>query len=338
MIIQEIEEKNIWDNFIFNQPDYTFLNSWNWGEFNFKLGHRIWRLGIFDDKKLIGIALVIKIIARRGTFLFCPHFPLFAKNYLGEELKILIDFLVRLAKEESCNFIRISPLMADTEKNIEIFKNLKFRPAPIHMHAEVMWILELDLSEENLLAKMRKTTRYLIKKSQKDRVEVFESKNIDDVKLFNNLYQETTQRQHFVPYSYDYLKNEFESFAGDDRVSLWFARYGEELIAAAMIVSYGKSAFYHQGASSLKYPKIPAAYLLQWEIIKEAKKRGINFYNFWGIAPDDNPAHPWAGLSLFKKGFGGFEKRYLHAQDLPINYKYKINYLIEILRKRKRGL
>ena len=71
---------------------------------------------------------------------------------------------------------------------------------------------------------------------------------------------------------------------------------------------------------------------------KEAKKRGMKWYNFWGIAPDDAPAsHPFKGITHFKKGFGGEEKQLLHCQDMPLSWKYWINWFIETVRSKKRG-
>ena len=66
-----------------------------------------------------------------------------------------------------------------------------------------------------------------------------------------------------------------------------------------------------------------APHLLQWEQIKEAKKRGCIEYDFWGI--DDKK---WPGVTRFKRGFGGREINYPNAHDLvfqPIWYLiYKI--------------
>jgi len=70
---------------------------------------------------------------------------------------------------------------------------------------------------------------------------------------------------------------------------------------------------------------VPAAYLLQWEAIREVKSRGCKLYNFWGIS-DERRNHPWAGLTLFKKGFGGFSKEYLLAQDLPLRPFYWLSF------------
>ena len=77
---------------------HTFLQSWNWGEFHRLMGDKFWRLGIYNyeagsmnhEACLAGAALVIKIFARRGTFLFTPHGPIFREsqslitNYFSE--------------------------------------------------------------------------------------------------------------------------------------------------------------------------------------------------------------------------------------------------------------
>ncbi|MEK7143875.1 MAG: peptidoglycan bridge formation glycyltransferase FemA/FemB family protein [Patescibacteria group bacterium] len=75
--IKEIKEKTVWEDFLIFAKPKTFLHSWNWGEFNKKLGNKVFYLGIYDDGELAGVALIIKISARRGNFLFCPHGPVF---------------------------------------------------------------------------------------------------------------------------------------------------------------------------------------------------------------------------------------------------------------------
>lgn len=345
MIIQEIKDKNIWENFVGSCFERTFLHSWNWGEFNQLMGHKIWRLGIYENKKPVGAALIVKVKAKRGIFLLCPHGPVFKTDKLQMEksklmaMRILLDKLKKIAKEERIDFIRIAPVFAKTLENINIFQRLKFRNAPIHVHPEITWELDIRLSEKDLLYNMRKTTRYLINKAKRDGVEISQGQNLEDVKSFYELYQKTVDRHDFVPFSLKYLKNEFEAFLRDNQVSLFFARYQGELIASAMVIFWQERAFYHQGASSQKYPKIPASYLLQWEAINEAKKRGCQIYNFWGIAPPNSKTnHRFMGVTLFKTGFGGAMKELVKTQDFPISPIYWLNFFIEILRSRVRHL
>ena len=361
MEVKEINNKEIWENFLLEGEESklssspfavareceekTFLSSWNWGEFNKMMGNEIWRLGIYENNNLISVALILKIQAKRGTFLFLPHGPVTRRHEVGgmkhEVLKILLDELKKIAREEKASFIRINPIWGRSEENIKIFKDLGFKEAPLHIHPELTWELNITPSEDELLSQMRKTTRYLIRQAQKNEdIKVYQSQNLNDIGIFNKLYQEVVDRHHFIPFSFNYLRNELSAFSQDNQISLFFGKYKGEIISSAIIIFWQKTAFYHHGASSLKYPKVPVSYFLQWEAIKEAKKRDCKIYNFWGIAPIDSEfrRHPWAGLTLYKMGFGGYKKEYVKTQDFPLSKKYWLTYLFEKLRKSKRGL
>ena len=131
----------------------------------------------------------------------------------------------------------------------------------------------------------------------------------------------------------------------DKEILLFLGKNKGEVVSGAIFIFWQNMCFYHHSGSLSKYNKIPVSYLLQWEAIKEAKNRGCKTYNFWGIAPGienesdaQKSRHPWAGLSLFKMGFGGYKKEYVKTQDFIISSKYWLNYIIEIIRKRKRNL
>lgn len=331
--IYEITDKKLWDNFVTSQPHHTFLHSWAWGEFNKTMGDRVWRFGVYAGDELVAVALVIKVHAKRGNFLFVPHGPIGDRQvfpFFAEKLK-------ELAKQERVCFIRISPVLYDTKENKNLFKKLGFRTAPIHMHAETTWTLDLTPSEDQILMGMRKTTRNLIKRATREGVEIKSGASDSDIKVFNTLYQETVKKHKFTPFSLTYLKNQVKVLAENGSAQVFTAWHQNKPLAASIIVFYGNSAFYHHGAS--RQSKIPAAYLLQWEAILRAKRRGHKFYNFWGIVNDDAPLnHPWQGITLFKKGFGGFATDYLRAQDLPVNWRYWINWVVETMRKKRRNL
>lgn len=344
MIIEEIKNKEEWNRLFKECREKTFCQSWNWGEFNKVMGDLVWRFVFLKDGKNIAIAQVIRVSARRGSFFFVPHGPIFIDSSLVREVESrLLERLKILSKSQKVDFIRFAPLLERSEDNIRIFKDLGAVQAPIHMHPELTWELNLESKEEKLLADMRKTTRYLIKQGEKnEEVEVIKSQDFNDLEAFGEVYKITADRHSFVPFSMKYLKNELESFKGDDEVVIFSGKYKGEIVASSMIIYCADGAYYHQGASSLKYPKIPVSYLLQWEAIKEGKKRGCKTYNFWGIAPESEleakKDHPWKGLSLFKKGFGGYKKEYVKTQDFPLSWKYWPIYLFEEIRKRKRNL
>jgi lipid II:glycine glycyltransferase (peptidoglycan interpeptide bridge formation enzyme) len=351
MSIKEIAQKEIWESFLLRCEEKTFLSSWNWGEFQKKIGSKVWRMGIYDGNELIGVALVIKTIAKRGTFLLVPHGPNIKNpkseirnpkqipNSKFQILNTLLEKLKEIAKQEKADFIRINPILERNEENNGIFKKLGFRQASIHAHPEASWKLDITPLEQELLAKMRKTTRYLIKQAQNDKnIEIYQSRNLKDVELFNKIHLEVVKIQKFVPFSLDYFKKEFSVFQADDEIAIFFAKYKGEIAAASYVIFWSNTAFYHHAALLPKYHKIPLAYLLEWESIKEAKRRGCKLYDFWGyVNPQKNPRHPWAGPTLFKMGFGGRAYEYVKTQDFPLSKKYWLTYFFERLRGIKRG-
>jgi len=337
MEIKEIQDKKIWEDFLLIQENKTFLMSWNWGEFQEKMGNKFWRFGIYDKNELIVLALVIKVVAKRGVFLLIPHGPLGKKEAFG----FLFDELKKLARQERASFIRIVPLLERNEDNQKLLNNLGFKKSPIHASAyESTLKLNLSLTEEGLLMNMRKTTRYLIRQVLKNPdLEIAKSDKAGDVGIYYNLSQKVSKHQKFVPFSIDFVKNEFEVFLKENQALLFFGKIKGEIVSSALVVFWSGTAFYHHAALDPKYHKLPIAYLLQWEIIKEAKKRGCNMYDFWGfVDPKEYPDHPWAGPTLFKMGFGGKPFLYIETQDLPFSKKYYLTWLFENLRKSKRGL
>ncbi|MCD6528525.1 peptidoglycan bridge formation glycyltransferase FemA/FemB family protein, partial [bacterium] len=342
-----IKDKEIWEDFFLDYQEKTFLQSWYWGEFQKRMGNRIFRLGIFKEDELISPVLVTKITAKRGTFLLIQHGPVIKSQISNLKsqnklvLETLLKYLKELAKKEKASFIRIAPLWKRNEENIKIFKDLKFREAPLHASAyEATWKLDITPNEEELLKNMRKTTRYLIKKtSNNPDIEVVKSKNLEDIKIYQKLNREVAKRQKFTPFSDEFIKNEFEVFTKEDKAILILGKYKDEIVAGALIIFWSGIGFYHQAASSKEYAKYSLPYLIQWEAIKEAKKRKCELYDFWGyVDPFKNKKHPWAGPSLFKMGFGGKKYEYVKTQDFILSLKYWPIFLFEKIRKFKRGL
>jgi len=335
MKVVEVVDEEVWEDFALYFHPNNFLASWRWGDFNEALGHPTFKLGLYDNKKLIGVCLAIKVLAKMGTYLLCPSGPLLQKMK-KESLFYFLDYLKELAAKEKCRFLRVRPLVEGSPENRELFAQFGFKNAPTHVHAQVSWLLDIEKSEEELLAGMRKTTRYLVRQAGRLGIAVEERSNKEGLSLLERLQEETARRHHFIPFSNKYLEKEFEVFGKENRIKILIAQKGNEVLAAAMVVFYGDSAFYHHSAS--KESRLPASYLLQWEAIRIAKVAGKKFYNFWGIAPTDSPKHPWTGLTSFKQGFGGFRLEYLQPFDLPLTMLYPLIYWFERIRRYTRGL
>jgi len=342
---KQILSQQTWTSFFDQNGSPSFLQSWEWGELQKKLGYKIERIGLYDNTVLKGIALLIKIRAKRGSFLFIPHGPIILNSSQNSKLKTqieqkiiskLFDYLKIIAIKEKFDFIRIAPILIDTKGNKQIFQNIGFKDAPIYMHAERIWLLDITKNEDELLSQMRKTTRYLIRKAPKDGITIIKKTSKESVDDFWKLYEKTALREHFIPFSKQYITDEFTEFARNNNAVFFFAKKGEEYLASALIDFTKSTGFYHQGASV--HTKYPAPYLLQWEAIKESKKRGCKSYNFWGILQPGRSPKNWQGLTMFKQGFGGFQTDYVTTQDYIISPTYYLSYTYELYLKWKRGV
>ncbi|MCL5113687.1 MAG: peptidoglycan bridge formation glycyltransferase FemA/FemB family protein [Patescibacteria group bacterium] len=336
--IKEVIQEKEWKDFIEKHRDANFLHSWYWGEFHKNLGKTIRRTGFYEGKKITGVMLSIVEDAKRGKYLTVPGGPIIDwKN--SSLVKSFVRETKKIAILNDCAFVRVRPQLLSDDFSKKIFKDNGFINAPIHLHAELTSQLDITKPEDELLANMRKTTRYEIKKALSLGIEVTATKDLREIRGFYDLQIQTSKRQKFVPFSYEYLYEQFKVFAQNDTALLYKARMGKKLLAQAFVIFYGSEAVYHYGASTDEGRKYPGAYLIQWQAILEAKKRGMTRYNFWGVSPTDKEKHRFHGLSLFKRGFGGEDVEYLHAQDLILNYpKYLLNYAVETVRKFRRNL
>ncbi len=314
------------------QKDRSFLQAYEYGLMQLDVGHKPIYLGVFEEENIVGALLLILFKAKRGTYLFCPY-----GVHSREQLEVLIPYLKKLGRKLKVDFLRFSPLMDENSENRALFESFGFRDAPVHMmHPELDWSLDITRDEKALLKGMRKNNRYGINKATKDGVTVKSGASQELLDLFYDMHLNTARRQKFVPWSKKFLDAQLKHFGPLDQFKVYLGYYEGKPIAGAAIMFYEKKAYYHHGASLSEFQRIPASYLLQWEAILEARSRGCQVYDFYGIV-EDAPKHPWSGLSFFKKGFGGEARQIIHCQDLPLRVKYWLNWAIEKYRRFRRG-
>lgn len=333
MKTEEVNSKSIWERFISDNAPQSFFQSWEWGEVIKVRNQNLQRLGMYNNGNLWGVAQIETVRAKRGSYLHVRHGPV-TKDWNKTNMSYLISELRSYAQKNKALFIRVSPLIDNSPENNLKFKSFGFTNAPIHaMDGEYCWVLDIQKNESELLSGMRKTTRNLIKQAIKSRVKIIKSEDKSDLSEFFRLYEDTAKRHKFVKHKS--ISEEFDILSKNRNIIMLKGYWGQVLLSVALVIFYNHQAIYHHSASVPQ--KIPVNYLLQWEAILEAKRRGMKLYNFWGIAPFEKKRHPWKGLTMFKTGFGGELKEYMHAKDLPCSIKYCATYIIDTLRKISKG-
>ncbi len=205
----------------------------------------------------------------------------------------------------------------------------------MHEHAEDTNILDLKPSEEELLSNIKKDDRYYINRAIKEWVSIVFWNTKEQIDILTKMHIEHSKKIGYHPFSAEFINNLYNVFWND--ITTISARYKWNIESILMTIKFWKTCVYYIATSDIKNPKFSPNYLCQWEAIKNAKKSWCETYNFWWVSPDDNPAHPIAWVSKFKRKFSWFDYSLLHAQDLPITNKYWLNYIIEFIRRKKRG-
>jgi lipid II:glycine glycyltransferase (peptidoglycan interpeptide bridge formation enzyme) len=85
------------------------------------------------------------------------------------------------------------------------------------------------------------------------------------------------------------------------------------------MIYFGDTATYLHGASSRERRELMAPHLLHWTAMMDAKSWGFRTYDFWGVAPEGVEGHSWAGITRFKRGFGGKYVAYPGTYDVPVD-------------------
>jgi len=336
--VKTVENQTEWDKFVTSHPDANFLQSWDFYEFYRSRGFDIVRRGIYDENdQLVGVYAGEVEPAKRGRHLAVAGGPIF--DWTNQEIKNLIfSDMKQQAKKLKCTFVRVRPQLQNTPENAKIFQQLGFRKAPMYLSVEFAGVLNLENSEEEILKNMRQRLRRALRKAEKNQITI---EKTSDPKAIHDFYQielQTAKRHDFYAFSEDFLTKQFAAFAKNDEAVLYIAKLGGEILAENFMIFYGNEASYHYGVSSELGTKYSGAPLLHMEAMRDARKRGIKRYNFWGIVDENDTKHRFYGVSVFKRGFGVEELKYLEARDLVLD---KISYYtktlpIETLRRKVR--
>ena len=341
--MNEIETKEYYD-FVNSNSNTHFMQSSEWARVKGNWKNEV--ILVRDDSgKIAGCmsVLIQKIPVLNYSMLYCPRGPVCDaddKIVFGK----LMDSLKELAKREKAFIFRMDPAIPNSN---EEFRNLA-RENGISLKSNInhdinkviqpKYEMQLNIkgkTEDELLASFSQKTRYNIRLAAKKGVTIEEGTE-DDIDEFFSILTETSQRDQFTIRNVSYYKKVYEIMKEKDHVKLYFARFNDKRIATTLEIIYGNKAWYLYGGSLREHSNVMPNYLLQWTMIKEAMKRGCEFYNFGGVSGYIDEHASGYGVFRFKKGFNPEFIEYV--DELDIVFKPFINTLFNIANKVRRLL
>jgi lipid II:glycine glycyltransferase (peptidoglycan interpeptide bridge formation enzyme) len=345
-LITNTDQREEWNNFVTQEPSFSLLQSWEWGEFKKKLGWKVYRIAVQEAGRIIaGAQILIKSFpAGVFSFAYIPRGPI--GNWLDEHTTpLLLSELHRIARAHRSIFLKIEPDLVYDPTIDGLLQQYHFVSTSYTNQPRATLILNLFPSLTDIWQQLRPTTKQRIRACVNKGVTVRIGSD-DDLASFYNLMRITSKRGKFPSRTRSYYEQEWLALARSDQRALFMATYQDQLLAAHMVYRFGNhAAFFHSGSlpdSSKLHPN----HLLVWEAIKWAKELGCHTYDLWGI-PDEvghivskGKAPPvsertdglW-GVYQFKSGYSKNVVYYLGAYDYiyqPLFYKMITNKLINI--------
>lgn len=320
----EVKEQGAWDRFIQSDAWNAFPQAWAWGEFQKSRGRSVVRLALVDDRDhWLAAGQAIWYPKRYGTgYWLFPRGPVFAAHIL-EPRETFCAFLEVLAGFELPHkglFFRVEPPLTLEEGR----GMMPLRMQRTHALEPASTVLvDLEQTEEELLAAMHPKTRYNIRVAERHGVTVRSGSSEEDIKLFLELTAETAERDKFVSHEAEYLRATCEALLPSGFVRLRFAEWQGKCLAANLEIAYRDTVTYLHGSSSSQDRQVMAPYLLHWEAMKTAKREGASIYDLYGTNPrlQSNVYYKpsWEGITRFKRGWGGKDVDLMGTWDLPMN-------------------
>jgi len=306
-----------------NNDKYTmplsgeFLQSFAWFDLLKREGEEVEIWGLKEGEKILASALIIK-----KKLFFSYYYYYLPRGPIGEKKDVLLLLAELKKNKREAVFLRLEPLVEINSGNGFLFqKTLNLQP-------QQTLFLDLSFNESDLLKAMHQKTRYNIRLAEKKGVNII-SAGLDKFPDFWRLLETTSSRDGFRLHDRCHYENLLKS---ENEIKMYLAYFNGQVIAGGLFSFFSDRVTYLHGASDNSFRNLMAPYLLQWTVIKEAKKNNnYRYYDFYGI--DEKK---WPGVTRFKIGFGGFSVKYPGTYDLIL--RKRIYSLYNFLRRLKRAL
>jgi peptidoglycan pentaglycine glycine transferase (the first glycine) len=309
-----------WNQFLSQHPNIHLLQTGEWGELKSAFGWKPVRIVSGE----VGVQILFRKLPLGFTVGYIPKAAVSVpQSAFSQELWREID---SVCKQNQAIFFKLEPdHWQDTKPDNLPITNYKLRISPHNIQPPRTIVVDINGSEEEILARMKQKTRYNIRLAEKKSVTI---RAWDDIESFHQMMLITGERDGFGVHTREYYQRAYELLHPKQMGELLLAEYQGKPLAALFVACHGNRAYYLYGASSDEERNRMPTYLLQWEAMKWAKARGCEEYDLWGV-PDEEEATLEAnfekrhdglwGVYRFKRGFGGELKRAMQAMDRVYN-------------------
>ena len=234
-------------------------------------------------------------LGRFPRYLYLPYGP--AAASLGDTFESLRN----TARRHHLDFVRIEPLIADRADLVAA------GAVAVHpVQPKFTWVLDLQRTEEELRAGLSAGHRGSINAAGRRGLELRATNDPAAIEVLLALQRTSTAGGGFPGQTAAYHRAEAKVLMPEGAATLYIAEHEAAPVAAALCFDwFGVRYYAHAASDPVAGRRLSAAAPLLWRMVLDARAAGQQSFDFWGVAPDAAPGHPWAGFTRFKMAFGG---------------------------------
>lgn len=301
-----------WDRDLFAR-DGHFLQSTHWGSFKKELGHQVF-FGKGDGWQ----CLAILERANRTTRLYCPYGPLAVDE---ESYVAAVHALQAVGREQGAAFIRVEPWGPLQTEDLE---RLEHRPAIREIVPSLLWIQDLTKSRDELMTEFTKNNRQRYRNAHKKGIQIVGSRDSADVEILLRMLHEVATHNKIVQHPDDYFRTMARVLTERDAATIYIGRHEDDPVCAALVFDSPTTRHVAHSGSLHRARHLHPGAIMRATMIFDAKELGQRTFDSLGVAPPDEPDHPWAGITEFKKSFGGQYRQLLGCWEVPCSTWYPL--------------
>lgn len=361
LIVLRPDEQAHWDRFIASAPNGHLLQSWAWGELKRAFGWTPLRVALWDaaaEEILTGAQVLLRPLPALGLAMaYIPKGPVLDWDDTTSA-EVFFAGLHAYLRSQRVAFLRLEPDLpkkvypsalengetppepcfpaaeeaplgglysaAQGQAVARQLRNIGFQPVLDHIQQLRTIMVDLTPDAEAITLRQHKTRRYNANLAARKGVTVRQARSLSDLERWYALFETTRLRDGFESRTFAYFRQVWDLLRPNGQAQLFLAEYDGKLLAGALVTLVGQQGIYLYAASSNEGRKLMPNDLLQREMMRWAKSQGATLYDLWGIAETDDPADPLAGVTHFKRGWGGQVVEYLGAFDYiyaPVAYR-----------------
>lgn len=295
-----------WDSDVLDHGGHP-LQLWGWGEVKAEGNWKVERVIVREDDTVIGRSQILyrRLPKPMNALAYIPRGPI----ALPEKRESVLEALASYARKRRG---AVSLMVEPNWEEMPEVPGWRQSPNPILMARTL--ILDLSLSEEELLSAMSKKTRQYIRKSENEGIEITTAKTLEDIARCLEIYKETAKRAEFALHDDEYYETIFKNLRSHCQV--FMATHQGRVVAFLWLAVSAECAFELYGGMSEEGQRLRANYILKWTAIRRCKGWGVRKYDMNGLLND--------GVSKFKQGFASHENMLAGSFEKPLSIWYPL--------------